>query len=175
LPQMGGSLQTEGGGYQNGISISSCVGCFCEKVDSCRDCRQDQDKRGKLVLQHPSYAQDLDMFEAPLDLPRVACDFAGRGAVPSGWRRAENVAVPSGFRYFGGDSVVIEDLSSQRRRVLVALPAWAVDMGSARWLIKLRDGPKSLVRLWNAEPNCDDVILEFDLPRVESVAQQCAR
>jgi len=68
---------------------------------------------------------------------------------------------------------VIEDLSSQRRRVLVALPDWPVDMNQARWLIKLRDGPKPLVRLWNAELHHEHVVLELDLPRGESVASRC--
>jgi len=73
----------------------------------------------------------------------------------------------------GGDACVIEDLTSQRKSVLVALPELAVDMNQTHWLIKLRNGPKPLVRLWSAEPHHDAVILEFDLPRGESVAQQC--
>lgn len=178
LLQMGASLQTHNYRCQNDCSNrrlmhTSCSADQCH-VDSCRDCQKGNDARGNFALQHHVSHEDEVIIAAPLNASlSITFDFEGRGAVASGWRCAENITVPSGFRYMGGDACVIEDLSSQRRRVLVALPEWAVDINQTRWLIKLRDGPKTLVRLRNVELNHDTAILEFGFPRGESVAQRC--
>jgi len=152
----------------------SCIDEHCH-IDTCEDCRKGDETRGGLHIQRRKLAQAFDIFEAPLDLPQVTFNFERTGAIPSGWKLARNVTAPIGFRFTGGDACVIESLSSHQRRVLVALPEWALDMSQCSWLIKFRDGSKPLVRLWSAERYYDNAILEFDFPKGESVAQRHTR
>merc|ERR1719253_790514 len=103
-----------------------------------------------------------------MPIPRDECDFFELGFVPSGWRLTYDEP-PEGFLYAGGAAAVIESVGQPgaarpQRRVLVALPEWAVDMKRARWLVRFSDKMVLRLRSLRRSNSTERICLEFEHP-----------
>mmetsp|Transcript_56127 Transcript_56127/g.180136 ORF Transcript_56127/g.180136 Transcript_56127/m.180136 type:complete len:371 (+) Transcript_56127:59-1171(+) len=134
-----------------------------------------------------------DGYDATEPFGRHSVCFPALGAVPDGWRIVGEPA-PEGFLFYGGAACIIERTSEPsgaagtaaeapavHRRVLVALPTWAVDVRRAQCLAQVAantpERVRHLVRLWRV-CCCDvfgSVVLEFDFPNGEALNARLRR
>jgi len=121
------------------------------------------------------YAALSDAFDDEwcMPIPRMKVNFERRGAVPVGWRKTLN-QVPEAFLFAGGDACVIAEAKDEtKRRVLLALPDWTVDLQRARWLERMRgrfEDTSLLAKPLRIIPEADILIFEFEYPSGISLA-----
>lgn len=87
--------------------------------------------------------------------------------IPAGWTISSS-PVPECFMLAATDACVIEKLGEQpeARRVVVALPCWAVDGQRARWLSRTSQDLRHICKLYRfvKEDECDYAFCEFQYP-----------
>lgn len=119
----------------------------------------------------------------PVATERRRVNFWALGAIPEGWTKGSREP-PEGFFFAGGGGVVVQHIVDAteivRQRVLLCLPIWAVDVARVAWFAQYaRDNASTslLCTLWRHVHYEDmgQVVLEFDHPDGESLAQRLAR
>eukprot|EP00747_Dinoflagellata_sp_TGD_P222812 gnl/TRDRNA2_/TRDRNA2_94490_c0_seq1.p1 gnl/TRDRNA2_/TRDRNA2_94490_c0~~gnl/TRDRNA2_/TRDRNA2_94490_c0_seq1.p1 ORF type:complete len:370 (-),score=45.97 gnl/TRDRNA2_/TRDRNA2_94490_c0_seq1:101-1210(-) len=165
---------------------SFAPGAACA-AGSCQDCAAAAPSQVRGIYFSPaSLMSGMNIYEDPMEInhpiPRNPVHFSGIGAVPSGWAKSMSTSVPEGFLVLGGDAAIIEETSSgadglpSARRVLLALPDWAVDTQRARALTELPE-PTLVCRLRRMfKPSFSgEVIFEFDVPTGEDLNSRLSR
>lgn len=113
--------------------------------------------------------QAKDGDEEPCScIPRTEVDWETLKVVPVGWSVALQ-RPPDCFAFAGGATCTIQvnakDGSSLAEKVLLALPAWAVDSWKARQLCA--SPLRRICKLWRFSASLfNTVVLEFDAPRL---------
>eukprot|EP00929_Paragymnodinium_shiwhaense_P016019 TRINITY_DN124136_c0_g1_i1.p1 TRINITY_DN124136_c0_g1~~TRINITY_DN124136_c0_g1_i1.p1 ORF type:complete len:343 (-),score=66.20 TRINITY_DN124136_c0_g1_i1:239-1267(-) len=105
----------------------------CNYADGCKEaCAGDTRELARSIFTHIPVG--IDDYEATAPIERGYVDFAAHKIVPEGWQLTPTPA-PGVFAQLGRHDAVISnpDLGS-RRRILFALPSWAVKKRRAEWL-----------------------------------------
>jgi len=162
---------------------------LCDAAGPCQACEKHSSAR-VVVKEVPGWALaepicNEDSFE------HLEVSFSAIGAVAPGWR-ITNELPPDGFLAYGGSACVIErtgpgplapeahragqELPAEgtRKRVLLALPSWAVDFRRSKWLAQVSSTSAGAWRLCPLRRcyQCElfsTTVLEFELPEGQAL------
>lgn len=154
------------------MSLGDCAPHGCTLSDGCRNCKDDEVRNVNGVHAPTLQSREWEDFnEAPMDIGSKKFNFSATGIVQEPWRIVKTVECPKGFLMAGGDACVIQEGKGYQKRVLLALPDWAVDLRRAKWMARATGSSQmpsgsrcSMCRFYHAKAVGDNVVLEFDFP-----------
>ncbi|CAE8703182.1 unnamed protein product [Polarella glacialis] len=171
-----------GSGNYGSVTASSWSGCGASQMKSNYDriavrCACDDNSRGGRAVIPDSIifdaqdGEDDDALEVEV-FEFQSVNWRAHEVIPPGWARSA-LPVPKCFFLGGGDACCIEQLNAKvkTRRILVALPGWAVDKASARWLSRTTMEMRNVCKLtrYVPEPEQEFAFLEFEYPAGETL------